>query len=136
MHTILAVDDEPHVLKIMRAHLEDAGYRVIGASSGEEALILLEQKPEIDLILLDRTMPGIDGLEVLQKIKQKGSLFRHVPVVMQTAKVQDYDMYEGIDAGAINYMTKPYSRELLLATVENVMRDVDAIKARYATARR
>lgn len=134
MHTILAVDDEPHVLKIMRAHLEDVGYRVIVAATGEEALALLDQKPEIDLVLLDRTMPGIDGIAVLQQLKHKSSRHRHIPVIMQTAKVQDYDAYEGIDAGAINYMAKPYSRELLLATVENVLRDMDALKARYATS--
>ena len=76
MHTILAVDDEPHVLKIMRAHLEDVGYRVIVATTGEEALALLDQKPEIDLVLLDRTMPGIDGIAVLQQLKHKSS--RHL----------------------------------------------------------
>lgn len=132
MHTILTVDDEPHVLKIMRAHLEDANYAVLTATNGEDAIEMVRNHPEIDLVLLDRAMPGIDGLEVVRQLKQKGSPHAHIPVIMQTAKVQDYDMYEGIDAGAINYLTKPYSREMLLATVENVLRDMDAIKAHYA----
>ncbi len=135
MHTILAVDDEPHVLKILCSHLEDANYKVVTATNGKEALDILGRRPDVDLILLDSMMPVMDGLETLKQLKQEGSNLVHIPVVMQTAKVQDYDAYEGMDAGAINYMTKPYSREMLLATVESVMRDVDAIKTHCVNAR-
>lgn len=130
MHTILAVDDEPHVLKILRSHLEGANYSVLTATNGKEALDALRKQPDVDLILLDSMMPEMDGLDTLRELKRNGSHYLHIPVIMQTAKVQDYDAYEGIDAGAINYMTKPYTRELLLAAVENVLRDVDAIKKR------
>ena len=132
MYTILAVDDEPHVLKILCSHLEGADYQVVTAFNGKEALdVLAKRGNDIDLILLDSMMPEMDGLETLRELKRDGSPYRHIPVVMQTAKVQDYDFYEGIDAGAINYMTKPYSREMLLATVENVLRDIEAIRSRH-----
>lgn len=131
MQTILAVDDEPHALKIIALYLRDAGYNVITANHGKEALAALEKHPAVDLILLDSMMPEMDGLETLQHLKEDGSPWLHIPVIMQTAKVQDHDIYEGIDAGALHYMLKPYTREMLLAAVENVLRDISAIKARY-----
>ncbi|HEU5047305.1 MAG TPA: response regulator [Rickettsiales bacterium] len=128
MYKILAVDDEPDALKIMRIHLEEAGHNVVTAKNGQEALEVLHQHPDVSLILMDRMMPEMDGLAALLKIKEKGSRFSHIPVIMQTAKVQDYDIYAGIDAGAINYMLKPYTREMMLATIDSIMHDVEAIK--------
>ena len=129
MHKILAVDDEVHALKILRLHLQDAGYHVITATNGKEALNELTDHPDVDCVLLDRMMPVMDGIEMLKKMKANGSPHRHIPVIMQTAKKEEWDAYEGTDAGAIHYLIKPYVRETLLATVETVLRDMDALKA-------
>ena len=132
---ILAVDDEVLILKILRLHLEAAGYTVITANNGKEALAALKQHPDIDCILLDRMMPEMDGMETIERIKAAGSPYRHIPVIMQTAKKEDWDAYEGIDAGAIHYMIKPYVRETLLATVESVLRDVQAMREYYTKSK-
>lgn len=129
MYKILAVDDEPHALKILKLHLTQAGYEVIGAENGEHALAELDKHPDIHCILLDRMMPKMDGMEVLRKIKRKDSPHRHIPIIMQTAKREDWDAYEGVDAGAVHYLIKPYTRESLLAAVEAVLRDMEALKA-------
>ncbi len=132
MHKILAVDDEAHALKILKLHLEGEGYEVITATDGVDALAVLDKHSDIDCILLDRMMPKMDGMEVLRCLKALDSKNRHIPVIMQTAKREEWEAYEGVDAGAIHYIIKPYVRETLLATVETVLRDVDALKAHFA----
>ena len=129
-YKILAVDDDPDIIKILKFNMISANYDIVTASNGKEAMQMLEQHNNIDLILLDNMMPEMDGIEVLNEIKKPGSKYCHIPVVMQTAKIQDYDVFEGIQAGAINYMIKPYTREMLMATVEAVLRDISAIKKR------
>lgn len=132
MYKILAVDDEPHALKILKVHLQEAGYDVVTATNGEEALAVLAQHANIDVILLDRMMPKMDGMEFLRRVKAKESAYRHIPVIMQTAKREEWEAYEGVDAGAIHYLTKPYVRETLLATLETVLRDMEALKAHFS----
>jgi len=114
---ILVVDDEPVNLKVLKNHLEHAGYHVTLASDGQEALNLLEKGNQFNLVLLDVMMPRISGYEVCQKIREK-HLSSELPVIMVTAKNQVNDLVEGFDLGANDYIVKPFSRDELLARVK------------------
>lgn len=114
---ILIVDDEPHLLKLLRSNLEAAHYKVISAMDGSSALQMLE-KEGADLVILDIMMPGMDGFEVLQKIRE----FSVVPVILLTAKDQEVDVVKGLKMGADDYVRKPFSVHELLARVEAVLR--------------
>lgn len=116
MTTILVVDDEPPIVDLVRFTLEDADVRVVEASDGAEALVLARRiKP--DLILLDVQMPRINGLEVCRQLRREPAL-AHTPVVMLTAAGQEADRARGREAGADEYLTKPFSPLALLALVE------------------
>ena len=114
---ILAVDDEPRYLEIIRFNLETAGYRVACAASGEEALNLFAAD-DADLIVLDLMLPGIDGFEVCRLVRERSSC----PVIMLTAKGAEEDKVRGLRLGADDYVTKPFSAQELLARVEAVLR--------------
>jgi DNA-binding response OmpR family regulator len=114
---ILAVDDEPRYLEIIRFNLESAGYRVACAASGEEALEVVAAD-EPGLIVLDVMLPGIDGFEVLRRVRERSSC----PVIMLTAKGSEEDKVVGLRLGADDYVTKPFSAQELLARVEAVLR--------------
>lgn len=117
-HKLLLVDDEPFNLELMTELLEDAGYEVDTAESGEEGWTLLEAQGErYSTILLDKMMPGISGFEVLRRIKGNPRL-EFLPVIMQTAVGAAASVQESLAAGAFYYLTKPFSREMLLAVVE------------------
>ncbi|MDE2573508.1 MAG: response regulator, partial [bacterium] len=104
--TILVVDDDKNIRKIIAANLELAGYRVLAASSGSAALELLDvQMP--DLILLDVMMPVMDGYEVCRRVRTH-PVGTHVPVIMLTAKGESEDKVQGLDSGADDYITKPF----------------------------
>ncbi|MCD6553149.1 MAG: DNA-binding response regulator [Chloroflexi bacterium] len=116
--TILAVDDEPRLLRLVNEVLTAVGYRVVTANNGESALevVALEQP---DLILLDIRLPhGIDGYQVCRRVRE----FSDVPVIMLTAKARENDLLRGFDAGADDYLTKPFSAKELLARVKAVLR--------------
>ena len=120
--TVLVVDDELFNRDILAEYLEDAGYRVIQAEDGSQAIERLAAHPEIDIVVLDRMMPDMDGLEVLKHIKrdpERGDL----PVIMQTAAAASRQVLEGIQAGAFYYLTKPYEKAMLLAIVEAARSD-------------
>ena len=124
-YTLLIVDDEPFNLDILQEHLEDEGYNIITASSGEQALeILLNVNSDISTILLDRMMPGMDGIEVLKKIKEE-SRYSNVPVIMQTAAASDANVIEGLEAGAFYYLTKPFEPELVVTVVKSALNDYE-----------
>ena len=124
-YTLLIVDDEPFNLDILQEHLEDEGYTIITASSGEQALdILLNDSADISSVLLDRMMPGMDGIEVLKKIKEEPR-YKHVPVIMQTAAASDANVVEGLEAGAFYYLTKPFEPELVIAVVKSALSDYE-----------
>ncbi len=121
--TILIVDDEPINLDIIRAHLENDHYDLVTATNGEQAWELLQAGPgAYDVIILDRMMPGMDGMQVLSNIKEHDSMER-IPVVMQTAKAESVEIVEGLKAGAYYYLTKPYDGDVLKTIVRSAVND-------------
>ena len=114
---ILVVDDDVQVLRLVRRILEKNGYLVITVDSGESALVAFDQQP-LDLVVLDITLPGIDGYTVCQHIRT----FSHVPIIMLTAQRYDEEVVKGLNAGADDYVPKPFSAEVLLARVRAVLR--------------
>jgi two-component system response regulator MprA len=116
---ILVVDDERAVRESLRRALELEGYEIELAENGGDALARLEAEPEPDAVVLDVLMPGVDGLEVCRTIRRRGS---RLPVLMLTARTQVEDRVEGLDAGADDYLTKPFALEELLARVRALLR--------------
>ena len=117
---MLIVDDELHILELLRYNLEKDGYEVIEAETGEEAL--LKAKKEIpDLILLDWMLPKMDGLKVLQGLKKEKQT-NNIPVIMLTAKGEEIDKVLGLEMGADDYLSKPFGIRELLARVRAVLR--------------
>ncbi len=117
---ILAVDDEEDILELLRFNLTKEGFAVLCATSGEEALkSALSSRP--DLILLDLLLPGMDGLEVARRLKSDPST-QDIPVIMVTAKGEEADIVTGLEVGAEDYITKPFSRKVLIARVRAVLR--------------
>jgi two-component system KDP operon response regulator KdpE len=114
---ILAVDDDVQVLSLVRDTLEMEGYRVITADSGEAAVAAFEQQPP-DLVVLDIMMPGIDGYAVCRRIRSSS----RVPIIMLTGMGSDEEKVRGLDAGADDYVAKPFSVEELLARARAVLR--------------
>jgi DNA-binding response OmpR family regulator len=115
--TILTADDDPQLLRLVMRNLQLEGYDVITASDGQQALELGEaQAPE--LVLLDVMMPKIDGFTVCQRVRE----FSAVPIIIITARGQDQDKIRGLDLGADDYLTKPFSVDELLARVRAVLR--------------
>ena len=121
--TILAVDDEKFNLDILSEYLTDDGYRVIAANDGVEALAQLAQHPEIELIVLDRMMPRMDGMQLMEQLKRDENL-RDIPVIMQTAAASNTQLLEGIQAGVYYYLTKPYEDVMLLSIVKSALQSV------------
>ncbi len=119
---ILAVDDEEFNLDIIKRHMVRAGYEVILAEDGLVALERLEENPDTAAIVLDRMMPGMDGMEFLGRIKANPK-FQDIPVIMQTAAAGSEQVLQGIQAGVYYYLTKPYDDVLLLAILEAALRD-------------
>jgi len=119
--TILVVDDEPQIVRFVRAYLEDAGYRVVTASDGQEALFVARhEKP--DLVILDLMMPGMDGWDFIRRYRRE----RDTPVIVLTARVEETDQVLGLELGADDYVTKPFSPRALVARVRAVLRRVQA----------
>jgi two-component system response regulator MprA len=116
---ILVVDDERAVRESLRRALELEGYEIELAEDGSQALERLEAEREPDAVVLDVLMPGVDGLEVSRTLRRKGS---RVPILMLTARTQVEDRVEGLDAGADDYLTKPFALEELLARVRALLR--------------
>jgi class 3 adenylate cyclase len=117
---ILAVDDAPENLEILRARLEANGYEVVTAGDGEEGLARARTS-EPDLVLLDIMMPKLDGISVLKKLKEDTAL-RFVPVILVTAKTDTRDVIAGLEAGADDYLTKPFDQAALVARVRSLLR--------------
>ena len=116
---ILVVDDERAVRESLRRALELEGYEIELAADGSEALYRLEGSEEPDAMILDVLMPGVDGLEVCRRLRGSGS---KLPVLMLTARTEVEDRVAGLDAGADDYVTKPFALEELLARVRALLR--------------
>jgi DNA-binding NtrC family response regulator len=110
---ILVVDDEDAIVTILSAFLNDRGYEVISAGSGDEALELVRSDPEIGVVLMDVIMPGRSGLDVLREIMQRHP---HPHVIMMTARADD-KIFEAVRLGAVDYLLKPIDFEALDATM-------------------
>jgi two-component system, OmpR family, alkaline phosphatase synthesis response regulator PhoP len=117
---ILVVDDEPDILELVQYNLSKAQYDVVGVESGEEALVQVCTIPP-DLIVLDLMLPGVDGLEVCKALKRDARTAA-IPIVMVTARGEEADIVAGLELGADDYLTKPFSPRVLLARIRAVLR--------------
>ncbi len=115
--TILLVDDDPQLIRLVHANLEAVGYRVLTALNAPAALNHVNMEMP-DIIVLDIMLPEIDGYELCQRIRE----FSDIPIIMLTAKVEDADKVRGLKLGADDYLTKPFSVQELLARIEAVLR--------------
>ncbi|HEX3077889.1 MAG TPA: response regulator transcription factor [Lachnospiraceae bacterium] len=120
--TILAVDDEPHILELLQYNLEGAGYQVVKAETGEEALECIENTTyDFKVILLDWMLPGIDGMEVLKRIRSNHR-YSSVPVILLTAKSDEISKVVGLEIGADDFLSKPFGVHELIARMKAVLR--------------
>lgn len=117
---ILVVDDEEDILELVRYNLAREGYQVSGAASGEDALRKARAE-SFDLIVLDLMLPGIDGLEVAKSLKINNKT-KHIPIVMLSAKGEEADVVTGLELGADDYVTKPFSPRILVARIRAALR--------------
>lgn len=119
---VLVVDDERHIVKLIQVNLERAGYQVVSAFDGKEALKKVEsEKP--DLIVLDVMMPYLDGFEVLKRLRANPDSY--IPVIMLTAKAQDADVFRGWASGVDCYLTKPFNPLELLTFAKRILSGTD-----------
>ena len=123
---ILVVEDNPDILELVAYHLEAQGYEVVRAMTGENGLAQAG-KTAPDLVILDVMLPGINGLDVCRKLKQQEAT-RSIPVLLLTAKSEDADIISGLELGADDYITKPFSPKVLVARVRAVLRRVSEDK--------
>ena len=118
--TILVVEDEEDILALLQFNLIKAGYAVDCAACGEEALKLIDNQFP-DLILLDLMLPGIGGLEICETLHRNEETSA-IPIIMLTAKGEESDIVQGLELGADDYITKPFSLKILLARIQTVLR--------------
>ena len=122
MPTIMLAEDEPQTAQLIQFKLKQAGFTVVHAPDGEQALTLVAATRP-DMIILDGLMPVFDGFEVLRRIKEDPR-HRHIPVLMLTARSRDKDVVSGLELGAADYMVKPFSPTELLARVRKILGSV------------
>ena len=121
--TILCIEDDGDIRELMRYNLSHSGYTVLEAGSGEEGLETLRRQNS-DIVLLDLMLPGVDGIEVCKRIRKNEGTTR-VPIIMVTAKGEEADIVTGLEVGADDYITKPFSPRVLLARVRALLRRGD-----------
>jgi DNA-binding response OmpR family regulator len=120
MKTILVVDDEPKIATLARDYLEHAGFAVLTAGDGQSALATIRQRRP-DLVVLDLGLPGMDGLDLTRELRRDST----IPIVMLTARDDELDKLLGLELGADDYLTKPFSPRELVARVRAVLRRAD-----------
>ena len=130
MKTVLIVDDEPAIVRVVRDYLERAGFRVVSAGDGDEALRAFRQHHP-DLVILDLTLPTIDGLDVARSLRRDGD----VPIIMLTARTDETDRVAGLELGADDYVTKPFSAREIVARVRAVLRRTQSAQIRDEVVR-
>ena len=134
--TVLIVDDDRVILKLMEAVLTKEGYGILQAEDGDDAWeILQESHEDIDAVLLDRMMPRMDGMEVLRRIKAHPEMEK-IPVIMETALIEKHEVAEGIMAGAYYYLTKPFDNRALVSIVRTAVSDYRNIESLCSEVRR
>jgi DNA-binding response OmpR family regulator len=121
MSTILIIEDEPELVRVLRSYLEKAGFMVLSASRGDTGLSTWENKRP-DLVILDLNLPGMDGLDVAREIRRKAD----TPIIMLTARVDEADQLIGLELGADDYVTKPFSPRVVVARVRALLRRSEA----------
>ena len=121
MKTILVVDDERHIVDLLRLYLEKEGFGVVAAHDGEEALVL-NDRHQPDLVVLDLMLPKLGGYEVCRELRRRGD----TPILMLTARSDDIDAIVGLELGADDYVTKPFNPRALVARVKAILRRTDA----------
>lgn len=125
MSRVLVVDDDPGIVKLVRAYLEQAGFGVLAAHDGKKAMqIARNEKP--DLIILDLMLPEMDGWDVCRALRKESD----VPVIMLTARVEETDKLVGLELGADDYVTKPFSPRELVARVRSVLRRAQGLPSK------
>jgi DNA-binding response OmpR family regulator len=130
VRTVLLVDDEPEIVRILRDYLERAGFAVLTAANGDAALaIARRQRP--DLVVLDLTLPSLDGLDVARALRRDGEM----PIIMLTARTEEADRVAGLELGADDYVAKPFSPREVVARVRAVLRRTQAARAQSDTVR-
>ena len=128
MKKILVADDEQLIMNLVCDFLRREGYTPLSASDGREALEIFNKTPDISLVILDIMMPAVDGWEVCRTIRQNSN----VPVIMLSARSQEFDELTGFEAGADDYVTKPFSPSVLMKRVEALIKRTD----KYASSKR
>ncbi len=124
MPKILVVDDEPHVVRLLQVNLQRAGYEVVTAHNGLQALAKVkEERPS--LVVLDLIMPHLSGWDTLKRLRLEPETAR-LPVILLTAKAQDKDVFDGYQLGCDLYMTKPFNPLELLSFIERILTPSDA----------
>jgi DNA-binding response OmpR family regulator len=126
---VLVVDDEPNLLHTLRYNLKQAGYDVVMAATGDEAIAVAgHERP--DVVILDVMLPGVDGFEVCRRIRSDSA----VPILMLTARTEEVDRIVGLEVGADDYLTKPFSTRELLARVKAMLRRRELIRRELSAA--
>jgi DNA-binding response OmpR family regulator len=115
--TVLVVDDEVKILEVVKSYLQRDGYRALTAENGRNALVLLEEN-EVSLLLLDLMLPDLSGEEICKRVRS----YSDMPIIMMTAKVEEENIIHGLNLGADDYVTKPFSPRQLMARVAAVLR--------------
>jgi DNA-binding response OmpR family regulator len=130
VRTVLVVDDEREIVRLVRDYLERAGFEVITAADGDEALrAARRQRP--DLVILDLNLPTLDGFDVARQLRREGD----VPIIMLTARTEEADRVAGLELGADDYVVKPFSPREIVARVRAVLRRSDAMRAEGSVVR-
>lgn len=118
---ILVIDDEPQIVKVLKAYLEKAGYQVVTTLDGNSALAIF-QREKPDFLILDLNLPGMDGLEICKAVRRDSN----VPILMLTARVEEADRLIGLELGADDYVVKPFSPREVVARVRTILRRTTA----------
>ena len=122
MTTVLVVDDEPRIVRLVADYLQQAGFRVVEAANGNQALEVFRQH-QPDLVVLDLGLPGLDGLDVIRAIRQSSD----APIIILSARADETDRVVGLELGADDYVVKPFGGRELVARVRALMRRIDAV---------
>jgi two-component system, OmpR family, alkaline phosphatase synthesis response regulator PhoP len=123
--TLLIIEDEPELVRVLRSYLEQAGFNVLTALRGDTGLTTWEDKHP-DLVILDLNLPGMDGLDVARRIRRTET--RRTPIIMLTARADEMDQLIGLELGADDYIPKPFSPRIVVARVNALLRRSEAIK--------